>query len=55
VEATLGLKALGILQRHLLLEATVTAYQDCFLLMTILCILVIPLVFFLRRPSGRLR
>jgi DHA2 family multidrug resistance protein len=55
VDATLGLKALGILQRHLLLEATVTAYQDCFLLMTILCILVIPLVFFLRRPFGRLR
>ena len=53
VGAKVALKALGLLQRHLLLEATVTAYQDCFLLMTILCIIVMPLVFFMRRPPGR--
>jgi hypothetical protein len=53
VGAMVALKALGLLQRHLLLEATVTAYQDCFLLMTILCIIVMPLVFFMRRPPGR--
>jgi DHA2 family multidrug resistance protein len=55
VDALVGLQSLGILQRHLSLEATVTAYQDCFLLMTILCVVVMPLVFFLRRPSGRPR
>jgi DHA2 family multidrug resistance protein len=53
VGAMIALKALGLLQRQLLLEATVTAYQDCFLLMTGLCIAVMPLVFFMRRPSGR--
>jgi len=55
VDATARLQTLGLLQRHLSLEATVTAYQDCFLLMTLLCVVVMPLVFFLRRPSGRLR
>jgi MFS transporter, DHA2 family, multidrug resistance protein len=54
IGAMIALKTLGLLQRQLLLEATVTAYQDCFLLMTSLCIAVMPLVFFMRRPSGRL-
>jgi hypothetical protein len=53
--AMLGLKSLGLVQRHLILEATVTAYQDCFLLMTALCLVVMPLVFFMRRPSRRSR
>jgi MFS transporter, DHA2 family, multidrug resistance protein len=47
--ATLGLKSLGLVQRQLLLESTVLAYQDCFLLMAALCVLVMPLVFFIRR------
>lgn len=55
VESMIGLKSLGLLQHYLLLEATVTAYQDCFLLMTMLSVVVMPLVFFLRRPSGRVR
>jgi nitrate reductase gamma subunit len=48
-----GLKSLGLLQRRLLQEATLTAYQDCFLLMTLLCVVVLPLVFFMRRPRVR--
>jgi DHA2 family multidrug resistance protein len=55
VESMVGVKSLGLLQHHLLLEATVTAYQDCFLLMTMLCVVVMPLVFFLRRPPARPR
>ena len=47
--AMLGVKSLGLVQRQLLLESTVTAYQDCFLLMTALCVIVMPLVFFIRR------
>jgi hypothetical protein len=53
VGAMLGLKSLGLVQRQLILESTVTAYQDCFLLMTALCIAAMPLVFFIRRPVGR--
>ncbi len=53
VGSMMGIKSLGFLQRHLLQEATIGAYQDCFLLMTLLCILVIPLVFFMRRPPSR--
>jgi hypothetical protein len=49
----LGLKSLGLVQRELILESTVTAYQDCFLMMTALCIVVMPLVFFIRRVPGR--
>jgi hypothetical protein len=50
----LGLKSLGLVQRQLLLESTMTAYQDCFLLMTALCVVVMPLVFFIRRAPARL-
>jgi hypothetical protein len=49
VGATLELKSLGLVQRQLILESTATAYQDCFLLMTALCVVVMPLVFFIRR------
>jgi MFS transporter, DHA2 family, multidrug resistance protein len=51
--AMLGLKSLGLVQRQLILQSTVTAYQDCFLLMTALCIIVMPLVFFIRRAPRR--
>lgn len=53
VGATLGIKSLGMLQRQLMLEATMTAYQDCFLLMTALSIIVMPLVLFIRRVPNR--
>ena len=45
----LGIKSLDLVQRQLLLESAITAYQDCFLLMTALCVIVMPLVFFIRR------
>jgi hypothetical protein len=48
-----GLKSLGLVQRQLMLDSTVTAYQDCFLLMTALCVAVMPLVFFIRRAPRR--
>jgi DHA2 family multidrug resistance protein len=43
------IKALALLNRHLTQQATVAAYQDCFMLVVVLCIVVAPLVFFLRR------
>jgi DHA2 family multidrug resistance protein len=45
----LDLKALALLQRHLIQEATIAAYQDCFMVVTALCVVVMPLVLFLRR------
>jgi hypothetical protein len=55
VGTMVGLKSLALLQRHLLQEATLTAYQDSFLLMMALCVIVMPLVFFIRRPPSRSR
>ena len=48
----LDLKALALLQRHLMQEATIAAYQDCFMVVTALCVVVMPLVLFLRRQSA---
>jgi DHA2 family multidrug resistance protein len=42
-------EALLLLNRHLTQQATVAAYQDCFMLVVILCLAVAPLIFFLRR------
>jgi hypothetical protein len=42
-------KALALLRRHLTQQATVAAYQDCFLLVILFCIIIAPLVYFLRR------
>src|SRR5262249_34999257 len=39
----LDLKALALLQRHLVQEATIAAYQDCFMVVTALCVVVMPL------------
>ena len=52
VGALLDLKALALLQRHLLQQATIAAYQDFFVLVTMLCIAVMPFVLFLRRQSA---
>ena len=54
VGVMLGMKSLGLVQRQLILESTITAYQDCFLLMTALCVVVMPLVLFIRRAPSRL-
>jgi hypothetical protein len=43
----------GLEQRQLMLEATMTAYQDCFLLLMALCVVVRPWVCFIRRVPGR--
>lgn len=42
-------KAMALLHRHLMQQASVAAYQDCFLLVVLLCLVVAPLIFFLRR------
>jgi hypothetical protein len=49
----LDLKALALLQQHLVQEATIVAYQDCFMVVTALCMVVMPLVLFLHgsQPS----
>lgn len=41
--------SLALLQRHRLQKATVAVYQDCFAVLTVLCVAVIPFVLFLRR------
>jgi DHA2 family multidrug resistance protein len=46
-------KALALLQRHLEQQATVAAYQDCFMLVVLMCLLSMPLVLLLRRPTPR--
>jgi hypothetical protein len=45
-------KALALLHRHLEQQATVAAYQDCFLLLVSLTLLVMPLMLFLRRRTA---
>jgi DHA2 family multidrug resistance protein len=52
VGAMMDLKAMALLQRHLEQQATVAAYQDCFVLLMVLTLLVMPLMFFLRRRPG---
>jgi DHA2 family multidrug resistance protein len=49
VEAMVDVKALALLHQHLVQQATVAAYQDCFVVVPLLCIVVMPLVLFLRR------
>jgi DHA2 family multidrug resistance protein len=41
--------AQALVHQHLLQEATVSAYQDCFVLLTIMALAVMPLVCFLRQ------
>ena len=43
-------QVLMLVQRHLEQQATVAAYQDCFMLVTLLCLASMPLVLLLRRP-----
>jgi DHA2 family multidrug resistance protein len=48
----LDMKALALLHRHLTQQATVAAYQDCFLLVVALSLMVMPLVLVLRQPKS---
>jgi hypothetical protein len=43
IGALLDLKALALLQRHLVQEATIAAYQDCLTVVTTLYVVVMPL------------
>lgn len=52
VDSMIDIKALALLRRHLEQHATVAAYQDCFLILAGLCVVVMPLVWFLRRRTA---
>jgi DHA2 family multidrug resistance protein len=41
-----------LVQQHLEQQATVAAYQDCFMLVTLLCLASMPLLLFMRRPRS---
>ena len=42
-------KIMAMVQRHLVQQASVAAYQDCFILVVILCLAVTPLIMFIRQ------
>jgi DHA2 family multidrug resistance protein len=42
-------KTMALIYRHLLQQATLTAYQDCFILLAAMSLCVFPLVLFLRK------
>jgi hypothetical protein len=46
------LQATALLRQYLEQQATVLAYQDCFVLMAMLCLVGMPLVLFLRRQGS---
>ena len=46
------MKAWALLGRHLAQQGMVAAYQDCFLVLAIICLAVMPLMWFLRRHRG---
>jgi DHA2 family multidrug resistance protein len=45
-------QVMALLQRHLEQQATVAAYQDCFMLVALLGLVSMPLVLLLRRARG---
>lgn len=49
--AATDLQAMALLRQYLEQQANVAAYQDCFILMTLLCLVSMPLVLFLRRKT----
>ena len=53
VGTMIEVKILALLQRHLEQQATIAAYQDCFMLVVLMCLLSMPLVLSLRRPTSR--
>ena len=42
-----------LVQQHLEQQATVAAYQDCFMLVMLLCLASMPLLLLMRRPRPR--
>jgi DHA2 family multidrug resistance protein len=53
VGAMAELKSLALLRHHLEQQAAVAAYQDCFVLVVLMCLLAMPLVLMLRRPGTK--
>jgi DHA2 family multidrug resistance protein len=53
VGAMAEVKALALLRHHLDQQATVAAYQDCFLLVVGMCLVAMPLVLFLRQKGAK--
>jgi MFS transporter, DHA2 family, multidrug resistance protein len=53
VGAMVEVKSLALLYRHLEQQATVAAYQDCFMLVVLMCLAAMPLVLFLRQHTSR--
>jgi len=46
------IKAMALMHRHLTQHATVAAYQDCFMLVTILSLVSMPIVLLMRNPKA---
>lgn len=46
-------KTFALLNRHLMQQSTIAAYQDCFLLVVALCVVAMPLVLFLRQQTTK--
>ena len=49
----IDLKAFALLHRHLMQQSTIAAYQDCFVLVVVLCVIAMPLVLFLRQHTAK--
>ncbi|WP_143309879.1 DHA2 family efflux MFS transporter permease subunit [Candidatus Entotheonella palauensis] len=49
IGALADVKSWALVYRHLLQQATVAAYQDCFILLTAMAVVVMPLMVFLRK------
>jgi hypothetical protein len=43
------IQAMALVQRHLSQHASISAYQDCFMLVVIISLAVMPLITFLRQ------
>jgi ABC-type multidrug transport system ATPase subunit len=52
VRQILDLKAAALVQRHLSQQAGISAYQDCFMLVVIISLAVMPLIAFLRQRQS---
>jgi DHA2 family multidrug resistance protein len=53
VGTMIELKASALLERHLMQQATVGAYSDCFMLVAVLCYVAMVPICFIRRYPGR--
>ena len=49
IGGTMETMSMAMVQRHLVQQASVAAYQDCFMLVVLLCLAVAPLILFMRQ------